>query len=197
MRASRAELVDEENHPVPDADLVARVLAGGDEAFAELVRRHQGPLFGHARGLGIDRDTAEDLVQDAFVRAYTRLDDCRDPERFGLWLFRIFRHLCLDHVKNIRRRSVPVEDVVLRAEDGQPERDAILAELREDLSRHLAALPSDLREAFLLKHHDGMSYQEMAEVTDASPGTLRMRVHRAREALREALGPEGATLRGM
>lgn len=197
MSAVRKELHPRRAEELGDAALVARVLDGEDEAYAELVRRHQGPLYGHARGMGLDRDTAEDLVQDAFVRAYTRLDTCRDRDRFGLWLFRIFRHRCLDHVKSPRRRTVPVEDVELHAERGLPERDALMSELRDDLARHLGELPHDLREAFLMKHHEGRSYDEMAEALDAAPGTLRMRVHRAREALRESLGAERPRAGGM
>lgn len=170
-----------------DAELVDAVLGGRREDFAELVRRHQATLFRHARGMGIGRDAAEDLVQDAFVRAYTSLSGCRQPERFGLWVFRIFRHRCLDHLKDIRRRTVPLEDVTLFSDRGRPEAEAARTELRDDLVQALDGLGDDLREAFLMKHHEDRDYEEMADITGASVSALKMRVHRAREALQQAL----------
>lgn len=170
-----------------DRELVEQVCGGRTSAYATLVRRHQEVLYRHARGMGLDHDVTEDLVQEAFVRAWRKLDGCRDPDRFGLWVFRIFRHQCLDHVKDIRRRHVPLEDTTLPAERGDPERDREAAELRERMRCALDRLTPDLREAFLMKHHEGRSYQEMAELTEASVSALKMRVHRAREELQAAL----------
>jgi RNA polymerase sigma-70 factor, ECF subfamily len=165
----------------PDGALVERVLSGDREAFSALARRHQEALFRYARGMGIDRDTAADLVQDALVKAYTRLAQCRDREHFRAWLFRVFRNLLLDHARDVRRRVVPLDAVRERAAPEAGE-----AELRAALAGALAALPPTLREAFLLKHQQEYSYEEMAEILDASVSALKMRVHRAREALRES-----------
>ena len=176
-----------------DAPFVERVLAGDRDAFAVLVRRHQDELYRYARNLRIDHDAASDLVQDAFVTAYTRLAQCTDPARFRFWLFRILRNRCLDFLRDIRRRSVGLDDVTLVAR-GTPGDDAAGSELKATLDRALQELSSDLREAFLMKHHEGRSYQEMAELAEASVPAMKMRVHRARETLRDALIQAGVEL---
>ena len=172
-----------------DAELIRRVLSGERDDFAELVRRHQDALYRHARGMGLDHDTSLDVVQDAFVKAYARLNECREPARFRAWLFTIVRRLCLDHVKNVRRSTVPlssVPDVV-----AIPAADHAHDELNRALSKALDALPVATREAFLLKHDAGYSYEEIAVMTEASISAVKMRVHRAREALRAHLEQQG------
>lgn len=174
-----------------DGDLVRDVLGGEREAFSALVRRHQDALYRHARGMRIDHDTASDLVQDAFVTAYRRLDQCADPDRFRPWVLRILRNRCMDWLRDIRRKSVALDDVVLEADDRSPEGDLRVDELRRAVTRALDGLSDDLREAFLMKHHEGRSYQEMAEIADASLSAMKMRVLRAREALRDSLDRVG------
>jgi RNA polymerase sigma-70 factor (ECF subfamily) len=164
-----------------DAELVTRVLAGQRDAYTGLVTRHQGALYRHACGMGLDHDTSLDLVQDAFVKGYTRLSDCRDPAHFRSWLFRIGRNLCLDHLKNVRRLSVPLSSVP-QAEH-IPDHTHGDPDLNRKLRDALDQLPLSLREAFLLKHDAGYTYEEIAEMTSASASAVKMRVHRARETL--------------
>lgn len=159
----------------------------GPDAFAALVRRHQNALYRYGRGLGLDHDTALDLVQDAFVKAYGRLDQCREAGRVQAWLFRIFRNAMLDWVKNVRRTEVPLFDVEEPADEADfAERHA----LREAIGAALAELPPILREAFLLRHELGHSYEEIAAIAGISGSAAKMRVARAREALRAALDPD-------
>jgi RNA polymerase sigma-70 factor, ECF subfamily len=165
-------------------ELVARILAGDGEQYAVLVRRHQERLYRQALGMVMDADAAADLVQDAFVSAYTNLKRCRDPARFGTWLLQILRNRCLDYLKDRRRKDVPLDDhddAAVAA--GGPEFDLERGALRDVLDRALARLPDAQREAFLLKHVQDLTYEEMAEVVDASVSALRMRVLRARETL--------------
>ncbi|HUG39214.1 MAG TPA: RNA polymerase sigma factor [Longimicrobiales bacterium] len=168
-----------------DATLVARVLQGHRAAYERLVRRHQAALFRHARGMGLDSDTAEDMVQEALVRAYTSLADCRDGAAFRAWAFRILRNCCLDHFKNIRRRDVPFDEASPDGAEGFGA--APSTELRQELEDALSRISPLLREAFLLKHEGGYSYDELAEIAETSPSAVKMRVHRAREELRELL----------
>ncbi len=155
--------------------------------FAALVRRHQNSLYRYGRGLGLDHDTALDLVQEAFVKAHTRLSQCREPDRVRSWLFRIFRNTMLDWAKNVRRTEVPLLDVEEPADDEDfAERHA----LREAIGAALAALPPLLREAFLLRHELGHSYEEIAELAGISLSAAKMRVARAHAALRETLDPD-------
>ena len=173
----------------PDAHLVARVLDGDDAAYATLVRRHQDLIYRHARGMGLDHDTSLDLVQDAFVRAFERLEDCRDGAHYRSWLFRICRNLCLDELRNVRRLCVPMSSI--ENADDLESMQVVEDEMALTLSAALERLPNALREAFLLKHDAGYTYEEVAEITDASPSAVKMRVHRAREALRVFLTAQG------
>ncbi len=172
-----------------DASLVLRALNGGDEAFGKLVTRHQRTLYRQVRGLGVDHDTALDLVQDAFVRGWDRLADCRDPAAFRAWVSRILRNLCLDHFKNRRQQTVALSTLPEDAEfpDPRSQGDTLT---RLAVEEALDTVPLLLREAFLLRHDAGYSYDEIATIVDASPGAVKMRVHRAREYLCAVLGSE-------
>lgn len=170
-----------------DAALIARVLDGRVNAYAPLVERYQAPLYRHARGMGLDPDSAEDMVQDTFVRAYAALRECRDPAHFRAWLYRILRNCCLDHMKNLRQQWVPLDDVA----STEPVMHAAgSAELRREVDDALARLSPLLREAFLLKHEGGYTYDEIAGITDSSPSAVKMRVQRARDELRATLDVE-------
>lgn len=178
--------------PSEDAEIVRRVLAGEQEVYSELIHRYQALLFRQAIGMVGGHDAAADLVQDSFVKAYTSLDQCSDPARFGAWVFRILRNRCLDYLKDKRRQVVPLETTVLVAPSREsPEHHLEQAEQRSAVSQALSSLPEAQREAFLLKHVDGLSYEEMADMLDASVSALKMRVLRAREALQHSLRKSG------
>lgn len=170
-----------------DARLVVRTLSGDPACYAVLVGRYQAALHRYARGMVRDPDLASDLVQDSFVKAYTRLDSCRDPSRFGAWMYRIVVNRCRDHLKRRRPPAVPLEEHTAAPESDGPALRMHRAELRALLDRTLATLPGQQREAFLLRHVDGRSYEEMSVMLDAPVSALKMRVMRARNALRERL----------
>ena len=172
-----------------DAQVVRDVLAGDRDAYRLFVRRYGDALHGHALRMAGNADEAADLVQRAFVQGFRRLHTCKDPERVGAWLFRIAANLCKDHVRSRRRsRHVPLgplADVVRGATD--PEADARAAETRTRVWAALQELTPEQREAFVLKHVEGRSYEEIAAVMDLSVASLKMRVYRAREALKGLL----------
>lgn len=176
-----------------DRSLVLRARAGDRDAFRLLVRRHQDALYRYALRMTDHADVAADVVQDTFVKAYTRLDRCRRPDRFRAWVFRMVVNACRDHFRSAqRRRHVRLDDDGAApgfelTSDADPSRDLERAELRARLERAIAGLPEGQREAFLLKHVELRSYEEMTEILDASVSALKMRVHRAREALQAYL----------
>jgi RNA polymerase sigma-70 factor (ECF subfamily) len=185
-------------HPLPDpasdGALVTRALEGDQAAFGVLVERHQDALFRYALGMLGDSDTAADMVQDTLVRAFTRLDSCRDPERLDAWLFQILRNRCRDHLKGPWwRRATPLDSQPLLPAGGADPLSGLEQEqsLRQ-VRRALQALPEAQREAFLLKHLHDLSYEEMSQRLDCGVSALKMRVMRAREALLALLGDEGA-----
>jgi RNA polymerase sigma-70 factor, ECF subfamily len=171
-----------------DRDVVDRVIAGDRDAYRLLVRRYQDMLFRHAVRMTSDRDVAADLVQASFVKAYSNIARCRDPDRFGAWVYRILSNACKDHLKSKRRKDVSIEDQTQLTDTAEnPAADLERTQLRKMLNKAVAELPESLREAFILKHVEGRSYEEMAEMLGTSVPALKMRVHRARETLKEHL----------
>jgi RNA polymerase sigma-70 factor (ECF subfamily) len=171
-----------------DAQVVRDVLAGDRDAYRLLVRRYGDVLYGHALRMAGSEDEAADLVQKALVKGFKKLSSCRDPERVGAWLFRILANLCKDHVRSPRRRDLPMSQLgTVLTGPSDPEADAEGAEIRSRVWGALDALTPEQREAFVLKHVEGRSYEEIAAVMDLSVASLKMRVHRAREALRGLL----------
>ncbi|MGD8496590.1 MAG: sigma-70 family RNA polymerase sigma factor [Gemmatimonadales bacterium] len=172
----------------PDAELVARALAGSEGAFAELVDRYNDLLTRHAQRMMGRPDDAEDVVQTAWIKAYRRLGQCRDPERFGAWVFRIAANGCKDALKARRKDVVPIDALgeLPNPADG-PDEEVEQADRRRSIAAALRRLPADQREAFLLKHAEGWSYEDMAERLGVGVSALKMRVHRAREELQKLL----------
>jgi len=170
-----------------DADqaVIDRVLAGERNAFGMLIQRYSDPLYRHAVGMTGSPDVAEDILQVSFIKAYNHLSEVRG--RFDAWVFRIVANGCKDWLKNIRRTHLSYEEDDQPSGYETPEDELDRGELRSDLDRALSALPASLREAFVMKHVEGRSYEEMAELLDTTVGALKMRVHRAREALQALL----------
>jgi len=172
-----------------DADVVARVLAGDGEAFGILIRRYEPGLLRFATRMLGNPDAAADAVAESLVRAYRHLAQCRDPSRLRSWLYRITGNRCRSHLARRHTSDIPLSEAPAPALAEASDTWEVL-ERSEQIAlveRALAALPAEKREAFVLKHVEGMSYEEMAAVTGARIPTLKMRVHRAREALLEAL----------
>ena len=171
-----------------DAEVIARVLDGDTQQFARLITRYQTSLYRYAVSMVLDHDVAADMVQDAFVRAYASLRACRDRTHFRAWLFQTLRNRCLDHLKEARRRNVPLDEAPPLLDGGEaPDARAERARLRDDLRAALVALPDAQREAFLMHYVQGLSYDAMAETLGESVSALKMRALRARHALTAAL----------
>ena len=168
-----------------DQDIIARVMAGERDGFAILINRYSDPLYRHALGMTGSPDVAEDILQTSFIKAYHHLGEVRG--RFDAWLFRIVANGCKDWLKNIRRTHLSYEEDDQPSCYATPEEDLDRTELRTDLDYALNQLAPSLREAFVMKHVEGRSYEEMADLLVTTVGALKMRVHRAREALQALL----------
>jgi len=172
-----------------DAELVAAVLAGDIEAFSGLVRRYEDACVRFAVRMLGSRVDADDALQSAFMRAFRSLRSCRDPDRFGGWLYQIVVNECRTYASRQRRRELrftPATDAIERAvaPGSEPEEDA---DVGGHIENALGMLPAEQREAFLLKHVEEMTYEEMAEMTGVSISALKMRVKRACDGLRDLL----------
>jgi RNA polymerase sigma-70 factor, ECF subfamily len=169
-----------------EAALVARVLSGDEGAYGVLMIRYRERFNRYATNLLGDRLEAEDALQETFVRGYRFLHQCEDPDRFGAWLFRILVNRCRTSY-GIRRRSGSWVSIQDEADLAAPMSTDDLG-WRDEIQRALAHLPGDQREAFLLKHVEDLSYEEMEDITGVGISALKMRVKRACERLRDILG---------
>jgi RNA polymerase sigma-70 factor (ECF subfamily) len=174
--------------------LVAAAQRGDVRAFAELVDTYYARCLRFAMHMLANRGDAEEAVQDTFVRVYRALPGYEERESFEPWLFRILANRCRSAGARERRRSAFVEfgEVPDRANDrGHDESIA----WREEIARALASLPPEQREAFLMRHVEDLTYDDMAVATGAGISALKMRVKRACDALRRLLTEESGARR--
>ena len=188
--------------PVDESDerLMLRFRGGDARAFEALVRRHRTPLFSFLLRLTGDRGRAEDLCQDAFLRAVRASGEWEPRARVQTWLYAIARNLAVDEARRQAfRRAEPLDAgaaAAAPADDPAPDRAADAALVRPKLEAALAALPEEQREVFLLREYAGLRFHEIAEVTGTPENTVKSRMRYALEALRERLaalgiGPDG------
>lgn len=187
----------EGDRPIPDDEIVRRVLAGDRNLFEVLVRRYQHKLLHYLYRTVRDRDLAEDLAQVAFVKAYTALATYDPTYRFSTWLYRIASNAAVDHHRRQRLRAVSLDqpldtgdgELFPELPDGEPGPEARTGrrELAEILGRSVDRLPPSYRELILLRHHGECSYEEIVAVTGLPMGTVKNRLFRARAMLRAIL----------
>lgn len=171
-----------------DRTLIERVLAGDVEAFRELVERHQRRVFLFVRNLVWHAPDAEDLVQEVFVSAFRKLDSF-DSERsqFSTWLLTIARNRCLNHLQRPSVATSFPSEFDIEARTAQPV-DAVLSrELHARLDAALEILPLEQRTAFVLAEIQELPYSEIAFIEEVELGTVKSRVSRAKQRLREML----------
>lgn len=168
----------------PDPGLVGAARGGDLGAFEDLVRLYQGHVWRLAFHLLHDSELASDATQEAFVRAYRFLPRYRGDSRFSTWLFSIARNCALDEGRKATRRKRLSERAEAEPVAGSRDVDIGL-EVREALS----SLPMDLREPVVMIDMFGISYKEVAAILKAPEGTIKSRVHRARELLVRSLSP--------
>lgn len=177
-----------------DATYARRVQDGDREAFRVLTERYEGMVFDLAHQYADSPEDAEDLAQDAFLRAYRRIGDLKNPARFSSWLYGIALNRCRDYAKNVRRetyafsRTEEREDADAMAGEHRSQADDLIADERsEQLWAALDKLSSTYATPFLLKYRDGLTYKAMSKRLDVSVSALKVRVHRARKKLRNLL----------
>jgi RNA polymerase sigma-70 factor (ECF subfamily) len=177
-----------------DASLIAATLAGDTAAFGRLVREYQDRLYNSLLRVLGSADDAADIVQDAFVQAYTKLDSFRGNSAFYTWLYRIAFNLAMSQRRR-EHREASLDQMTLLAGaepiDGQPAAVAsVLQQERAELVHAaLAELSLEHRQILVLREIDGCRYDEIAEILDLPVGTVRSRLFRARLEMRDLLTP--------
>lgn len=186
---------------LPDADVAALAKEGREPAFRELVRRYERPVFSLIFRMVRDRETAEDLAQDTFIKVLNNIDRYRPEFKFSSWLFKIANNVTIDHLRRRQLATVSLDgsphaataaeaqatslDVESR---GQSALEAIESrELGSAIEQAIGKLRPEYRSCILLRHVEGRSYEEIAATLDLPLGTVKTYIHRARHELREAL----------
>jgi RNA polymerase sigma-70 factor (ECF subfamily) len=186
---------------LPDADVVQLARQGRETAFRELVRRYERPVFSLIFRMVRNRETAEDLSQDTFVKVLNHIDRYSPEFKFSSWLFKIANNVAIDHLRRRQLETVSIDgsphaasaaevestsfDVVARQETALEEIEA--RELGGTIERAIARLRPEYRACIMLRHVEGRSYEEIAATLDLPLGTVKTYIHRARHELRHAL----------
>ncbi len=195
--------------PELDDELMERFQKGDEDAFTLLVRRHEKPLINFIAQFIGDRDSAEDLAQDTFIRIFQAAPRYKPGRaQFNTWMYHIASNLCKNELRNRARRDRHWVDNTVKDEeedagagiesrianapaDASYEPDVVLQrkELRDALRKAIAALPEQYREPLVLRDIQGLSYEEISKVLGIRAGTTKSRINRARLILKDKLKP--------
>lgn len=176
-----------------DFELVTDALGGRADGFEELVRRYQRPITSYVYRMLGDYESSLDVTQEVFIKIYNSLDKYSPQYKFSTWLYRIAHNAAIDHM---RRNSVAAQSLEAENADGSyqiqlestnpsPEQDRERAEWRTQIDDVVRSLPPPYRDLILLRHSRDLSYDEIAEVTGLPLGTVKNRLFRAREMMRQ------------
>ena len=186
---------------LPDADVVALAQAGRETAFRELIRRYERPVFSLIFRMVRDRELAEDLAQDTFIKVLNHIDRYRPEFKLSSWLFKIANNVAIDHLRRRQLDTISMDgsphaasaeaiestsfEIALPQESPLAEMEA--RELGSAIERAISQLRPEYRSCILLRHVEGRSYEEIASTLDLPLGTVKTYIHRARHELRRAL----------
>ncbi|MEZ5333003.1 MAG: sigma-70 family RNA polymerase sigma factor [Thermoanaerobaculia bacterium] len=180
-----------------DATLVGEALGGSEDAYRDLLLRYQRPVFGLIVRLVRDRGLAEDLAQEAFLKAFRALSGFQRERKFSSWLFKIAHNTAIDHLRRRELDTVPLEtperegpdllDSLAGPELQSPETGMRRSDLAAALEASVQRLRPEYRTVMELRFREGLSYEEIAEITGLPMGTVKTHIHRARKAMAEHL----------
>jgi RNA polymerase sigma-70 factor (ECF subfamily) len=187
---------------LPDADVVSLAQQGRESAFRELVRRYERPVFSLVFRMVRDRETAEELAQETFIKVLNNIDRYQPQFKFSSWLFKIANNIAIDHLRKRQIVTISMDgsphaataaeaeatsfDVAIRQESALEEMEA--RELGSEIEKAIAQLRPEYRSCIMLRHVEGRSYEEIAATLDLPLGTVKTYIHRARIQLRDSLG---------
>ena len=181
---------------------VRRTLAGSEEAFAEIVKRFQRPVFSVIVRMVRDPGLAEDLTQETFIKAFRALRTYDPRRKLSSWLFTIAHNTTIDHLRRKSLKTVPLEtdseesdplDRLPVDDTASPERAAMSQDLAQAFEQELRAIRPEYAEILVLRFQEGLAYEEIAEVTGLPMGTVKTHLFRARRLLARRLADRGLT----
>ena len=184
-----------------DTDLVASAVVGVEGSFEELVRRYQRPISAYVYRMVGNYESALDLTQEIFIKVYNSLRRYRSEFKFSTWIYKIAHNSAVDHL----RRSATREQSLISGSEGDqfelpiesgrltPEQESERKERRSEIESVVRTLPSNYRELVILRHSQDLTYEEIVEVTGLPLGTVKNRLFRAREMMRQQFVEKGIT----
>src|SRR5678815_444505 len=186
---------------VIDSDLVASAIGGAEGSFEELVRRYQRPISAYVYRMVGNYESALDLTQEIFIKVYSSLRRYRSEFKFSTWIYKIAHNSAVDH---LRRTATREQSLIMGPENDQfdlpvesgslsPEQESEQKERRGEIEAVVRALPANYRELIILRHSQDLSYEEIVEVTGLPLGTVKNRLFRAREMMRQQFVDKGIT----
>jgi len=178
--------------------LLEKAKAGDVAAFEELIEAYQKKVFNLALRMIGNADDAADLAQEAFIRIFKAISGFKEQSSFSTWVYRITTNVCLDEIRKRKNRRVISLDEELHMDDGdikrqvesdgpRPDEAAEREELRRIVNEAINSLPVEQRTAITLRDLNGMSYDQIAQILDCPAGTVKSRINRARQALKNVL----------
>ncbi len=184
-----------------DKTLAAQAAAGRQRAFRELLRRYERPVFSLIYRMVRDRTLAEDLSQEAFIRAFNAIASYNPGYKFSSWMFKIAHNLTIDHLRKKRIDTISLHGSphalteeaqartrpIVESADERPDAYVENLELGSQIEAAIGNLRPEYRTVTLLRHVEGYSYKEIAEIMELPLGTVKTYIHRARLELKEAL----------
>ena len=184
-----------------DGEIIAGTVAGRLDGFEELVRRYQRPITGYVFRMVGEYESALDVTQEVFIKVYNSLHKYSSEYKFSTWLYRIAHNAAVDHLRrnSITPQSLEAENadgsfqIQLESRTASPEQDRERSEWRSEIDSVVRALPPAYRDLIMLRHGRDLSYDEIAEVTGLPLGTVKNRLFRARELMREMFIARGFT----
>jgi RNA polymerase sigma-70 factor (ECF subfamily) len=186
---------------ITDLELIASAIGGREDGFEELVRRYQRPITNYVFRMLNDYDSALDVTQEVFIKVYNSLSKYSSEYKFSTWLYRIAHNAAIDHIrrKSPNQQSLEAENgdgtyqLQIESPSPSPEQERERSEWRTEISAVVKCLPSTYRELILLRHSQDLSYDEIADITSLPLGTVKNRLFRAREMMREIFIERGFT----
>jgi RNA polymerase sigma-70 factor, ECF subfamily len=184
-----------------DPDLIALARKGSEKAYRELLGRYQRPVFSLVYRMVRDRELAEDIAQETFVKVFNHLGSYNSKYKFSSWIFKIASNLAIDHLRKKEPETVSLDGsrnaqtaeqleatrITVASKDENPEEFLEARELGAEIEQAIGELRAEYRTAILLRHVEGRPYEEIAEIMDIPLGTVKTYIHRARSELRVTL----------
>ena len=177
--------------------IIQKALHGDETAYEALLHRYQNGIFNMVYQMIKNREEAEDLVQETFIKAFHSLSSYNDDYAFSTWLYKIAFNHCIDAIRKKKLKTLPL-DKPIQLHDGEvqqeihddthsPEKTLLFTEKKKRIQKSIDSLPERYRIAIVLRHQEERSYEEISEILDIPIGTVKARIFRAREMLKKKL----------